>query len=92
MDNEIDSSFSLNSSIMNSSSIGLGKNTSSESQWFISLQLLGFDEVNQQKTHGIEFDSKMFKKSNEKGMQVIFYFLFTRLESKKIKEVRFFLF
>lgn len=63
----------------------------SENIFFINLILLGFDLENEQKNQNILFYPEMFKKPNEKGMELIFYFLFQKLLGiSQCKEVIYF--
>ncbi len=55
--------------------------------FFTNILLLGFDPTTESKKHSIAFVPEMFKSPNVKGMEVISYFLFGKLNPKETKEV-----
>jgi hypothetical protein len=54
--------------------------------WFTNLLLLGFDPINLEKKHRIVFNKDMFKNANVQGMEIVFHFLFNRLDPKKTEK------
>eukprot|EP01102_Stenamoeba_stenopodia_P009908 TRINITY_DN2942_c0_g1_i1.p1 TRINITY_DN2942_c0_g1~~TRINITY_DN2942_c0_g1_i1.p1 ORF type:complete len:743 (-),score=208.01 TRINITY_DN2942_c0_g1_i1:26-2218(-) len=59
----------------------------SENCFWNSLLILGFDPDLNSKKHGIPFTADMFRKNNVKGMEVIFYFLFSKISPAKTKDL-----
>jgi hypothetical protein len=55
--------------------------------WFINMLMLGFNPQAEQKKHSLAFNEEMFRRPNEKGMEVVLHFLFQRLLGSKAKEV-----
>ncbi len=64
-----------------------GPPSSTEGAFFTNLLLLGFDVLNNEKKHNIQFHPQMFATSNVKGMQVVLHFLFKRLSPDKAEKV-----
>eukprot|EP01104_Vermistella_antarctica_P007558 TRINITY_DN1853_c0_g1_i2.p1 TRINITY_DN1853_c0_g1~~TRINITY_DN1853_c0_g1_i2.p1 ORF type:complete len:531 (-),score=85.67 TRINITY_DN1853_c0_g1_i2:81-1673(-) len=56
------------------------------SQVHTSLVLLGFDPRKNEEKYGIPFNSEMFSRGNGKGMEIVLYFFFLRLQPAKTKE------
>ncbi len=69
--------------VVGDASSGEGLSLEVETIFFTNLMLLGFEPNKYEKKYRIVFNKNMFKTANTKGMEVIFHFLFQRLDPKK---------
>jgi hypothetical protein len=58
-----------------------------ESVFWDNVTLLGFDVKENESKHKTKFNEEMFKKPNPSGLFVLLYFLFSKLNPKKCKNL-----